>query len=93
MTTTPFDYPADPGDDEAAFWRDTFRGTDPATDAAHTWFADTRRVALTVPCPDCNVDIGAPCVIRNPTNPADTAPLVKFPAHVRRIHNARKATA
>jgi len=84
-------------DDEAAFWREQRNAEPPQNlDAAPAFvgtrnaefIAAERRVALTVPCPYCKVDIGTPCIIVG-TNPPQ--PIRRFPAHTIRLTNARKA--
>lgn len=56
------------------------------------WAGTTvHRDALTVPCRDCKALAGEPCVVRDRRGRVEK-PLSAFPAHPKRINDARKAT-
>lgn len=94
--------PVDHDDDETAFWRGLREGSDrPPPPAEHRvdhaayveWMASERRVAYTVRCPDCMMDVKVPCVRIDQHGRVIVPhqPLRKLPAHTRRIQLARKA--
>lgn len=87
--------------EEAAFWRDVRDDAghrpEPAPHAHQgtpyaDFIAEERRVAFTVPCPTCKVDIGAPCIRVDhhgvPYDPPE--PLRRYPAHAPRLKAARR---
>jgi hypothetical protein len=85
----PFDYEQDePPDDPWAQARaEAEHGhMQPSPSAAVDEREAMRRVALTVHCRDCNMQIGVPCV-----HVGTDQPLRKFPAHTIRLNDARKA--
>lgn len=93
--------PVDHDDDESAFWRDVREGADRPPPPEHQidhssyveWIASERRVAYTVRCPICIMDVGVPCIrIDDHGRPIEPPqPLRKLPAHDARLKLARKS--
>ena len=55
----------------------------------HDWRGSRVRAdALTVPCRDCNVPAGEPCVVRDSKGGIEK-PLEAFPAHPHRINDSK----
>jgi hypothetical protein len=88
----------DDAEDETTFWRNIREsaGTNRHNQADRAeWFTVTRADANRVPCRYCKRAPGEPCVIIAKPFGLEVIPLTvlkKFPAHVQRINDARKAT-